>query len=413
MQFLNATRESLSEGKSYALDASQNTLTTPFAGIITSLGGNQALQLTYLNETSLRSIFSCSGYDPSLDATSPARAMVVCAAFLGPPSRTDGGDIRFLNAGSPWSQRIHVCVSATQASIHKVTFSVNSTESLKDVHVSHVVSEDSVVWGVEKTNWAIFRATALWGLLEEEYVEESDALWTLQNKYLYLPAGEAEIFTGFHPGKPFSALNTIWRVIYDTDFPTDSLVNYSSSSDYAIGMKCRALVQNSSISGPAHIRNAIWTDLMANNIVGTASASTHLVNPYQPTLEYNFIFAIPGFFLFIIWVPTFIASFFLLVTRIIRFCCMKQVLNHTSIGHVVVGTSLLRVEGKEEEKVPPKTPVEERIDDDMNPDSSAPMGNEEAPDKARSCEDVEPWRSRYGDTAVFLALDHRTRRFTS
>ncbi|KAF5356948.1 hypothetical protein D9756_006370 [Leucocoprinus leucothites] len=358
MEYLNATRESSFEGKSYRLgvggDMEKNI---EIAHILLAIGRYSVVPLRYINSTEsvADGAFACSGFDPMLDTASLVTPSVTCAAFLGPPLRSDGGDPRIFDVGLGWSQRIHVCASATRASIHEVTFSVNKSKTvLQDFQVTHRPSQSPALWGVEKANRTISGIDLLWGRVDDRYEGDSDHLWTLRNEYLYLPAGASGTgSTYFALGQPHSASNVIWQAAYDASTRgemtshMDSVMDYSGASNYATRMKLQSLVQDDLVLGNAHIRNAIWTDMMANNVVGTASSPTLLISPYQPTLEYDFRFAIPAFFLIFLWTPPFLASLYLLITQTIDFRYMKRVLNHTSVGRVVVGTAKLRVEGRE------------------------------------------------------------------
>ncbi|KAF5357221.1 hypothetical protein D9756_006368 [Leucocoprinus leucothites] len=69
-------------------------------------------------------------------------------------------------------------------------------------------------------------------------------------------------------------------------------MDYSGISDYAVQKKLLSFVESDPTVGSAQIQNAIWTDIMANNVVGSTSNRTLLISPFQPTLEYDFRFAI-------------------------------------------------------------------------------------------------------------------------
>ncbi len=143
---------------------------------------------------------------------------------------------------------------------------------------------------------------------------------------------------------PAAAHAAIWAQIYgqllaDEDF----IKNFSGELDFGIKTKLQSLVVQDPTQGNAHIRNLLWTDMMANNVAGTQVNRPLLVANRLRTIQYDFKYAIPGLILLLIWIPSFLGAVFLLVTRSLTFERMRKVLNHTSVGRVVVGTSALRV----------------------------------------------------------------------
>ncbi|KAF9443004.1 hypothetical protein P691DRAFT_764684 [Macrolepiota fuliginosa MF-IS2] len=81
---------------------------------------------------------------------------------------------------------------------------------------------------------------------------------------------------------------------------------------------------------------------MANSVISTPTNRTIWAAEHLKSIQYDFRFAIPGFVLLLIWLPSFFGAIVLLITRSMTFGHMKDVLNHVSVGSVVVGTSALR-----------------------------------------------------------------------
>lgn len=337
MKALNATVNSTFEGKAYPAP--------PMGGLVRNLGKFMSIPLSYLNGTADDiATTTCRGYGYD-DSESANSVQVSCGGFLGPPVRMDGGDQREFNQSSWWSQSFHACASTTRASIQTITFSINDTSKLQNLQMSRQPSNGPVLWAMEKTNLSIGSIDLMWGRVDDKF-ENDSSLWTMRSEGLYLPAGSMGEFGAIlYPGIPQATHTATWAMIYDPSSTGQGFDNhYSGESDYAMKAKFQSLVGQDPSSGNAQIRNLIWTDFMANNVLGTATNSTIMVAQNHPSLAYDLRFAIPGFILFLIWAPAFFIALALLAARKLKFAYVSQVLNHTSLGRVVVGASLLRAE---------------------------------------------------------------------
>ncbi|KAF7763942.1 hypothetical protein Agabi119p4_8479 [Agaricus bisporus var. burnettii] len=336
MSFLNATRNSSSEGFAYPL--SSHGFETRLSGF--DLQKISALPLSYLNITGNLDVI-CQGFGGA-DTANITNVHVDCGIFLGPPLRTDGGDSRMFDRGSKWTQGIHACSSATRASVQTVTFSSNSSTDIQGLQISREKKGLNVVWATEKTNFRIADVDLFWGRVDDRY-ENDSSLWTTRSDRFYLPAGSTSIFSVLAAGMPEAAHTQAWGAAYEPSLGSDKLQDYSGQSDYALKAKLQSLVELDPIRGNAQIRNLIFTDIMANNIIGTHANHTLMVAEHLKTISYDFRFAIPGLLLLAIWIPSFLFSALFFITRSVTFTHMKQVFNHTSVGRVVVGSSALRV----------------------------------------------------------------------
>ncbi|KAF9444279.1 hypothetical protein P691DRAFT_763528 [Macrolepiota fuliginosa MF-IS2] len=307
MLALNITRQSSLIGASYSLGFDTSTEDNSVTSAGTAMIGNMnPLPSSYLNFSAWVSDGSstlCQGYDGE-DIADGTKINVNCGIFLGPPQRTDDGDPQDYAPGSRWSQKIHSCASATRASIQTVKFSTNGTTDLQGLHITRTLGGLNVLWATEKTNLTIADLNILWG--------------RLPTTQLY--------------GR--------------TQNPT----TYSGGSDFAIRLKFQSLVAQDPVNGNAQIRNLVWTDQMANNFIGTQTNDTLWVAEYMKSIQYDFRYAIPGFALLLIWVPSFLVAIFLLITRSLTFGYMKKVINHTSVGRVVVGASNLRIRDRDDDQ---------------------------------------------------------------
>lgn len=344
MEALNATRDSSFIGAPHPLNMS--SLSFSISGI--DIGQMSVLPISYLNSTAASTgDIICQGYGGQ-DTANVTNVHVACGIFLGPPLRTDGGDPRVFNRGSKWRQGIHACSSATRASIQTVAFSTNGTTRIQDLRVSRAKSQTNVLWATEKTNMTISDIDLMWGRVDDRF-ENDPSLWTIRADSFYLPAGGASMWNVFPAGFPAGGHAHLWGMIYESGMPSDdgeSVTDYSGRSDYSVKSRLQSLVTQDPTAGNIRIRNLIWTDMAANNFIGTQANDTLWVADHLKTIEYDFKYAIPGFILLLIWAPSFLGAVFLLITRSLTFERMRHVFNHTSVGRVVVGMSALRVQGR-------------------------------------------------------------------
>jgi hypothetical protein len=341
MVFLNATRQSSSIGASYPLSG------IPDISLSSSgLGNINVVPISYLNSSVLANAsIICQGYGGQ-DTANITNVHVSCGVFLGPPLRIDGGDPRVFNRGSKWSQGVQACSSATRASVQTTTFSTNTTSDIQDLVITRAPTDIDVLWATEKTDLTLTDVDLFWGRVDDQY-ENDPSLWTIRADKFYLPAGSSSIWNAFPAGSPAAAHAHIWGQIYDPADTSGAFVtDYSGKSDYSIKAKMQSLVAQNPTIGNAQIRNLVWTDMMANNVIGSGGNDTVWAADNVKTIQYNFKYAIPGLLLLLIWLPSFLGGLYLLLTRAMTFGRMRTVLNHTSVGRVVVGTSALRTQAQ-------------------------------------------------------------------
>ncbi|EKM76716.1 hypothetical protein AGABI1DRAFT_108577 [Agaricus bisporus var. burnettii JB137-S8] len=344
MLYLNTSRESSFEGKNYTI-VDDLTSGSTLSGV--TIGRITPLPLSYLNgtmESDSMTSTACQGFGQS-DVANKSNVHVSCGAFLGPPLRTDGGDLKDYSEGSKWKQDIHVCASTTRASIQTITFSSNNLSNLQSLRLSRKPAGQTVLWGIEKGNLNISSVDLVWGRIDDRY-ENDSSIWAVRSEGLYLPAGRSAFgVTTLPSGSAHAAHETAWKKVYETVFSGDDyLVDYRGTFDYAMRRKYQAIVEQNPVNGYANIRNIVWTDMMLNSVVGTATNATAFFSANKPSIEYRMPFAIPGFILLAIWLPSFLLAIVLIGMGALRPDHMRDVLNHTSIGRAVVGASALRDE---------------------------------------------------------------------
>jgi hypothetical protein len=289
-----------------------------------------------------------------------------CGFLYGAHSRTDGGDSLIPDINSSWSMPLYSCASATKAKIKQVTFRINGTTRLSDLIIDRIddkvykTKEDMPLWGVENmTNFTIRYVRPFWGIVSPEVGGRED-ISTIRREYLWLP-GYSEVSFG-EPIRPFGGEsnipgNIIFSDALDATYSISNAGNaqtigYTAQYDYALYEKWRSLSGNG--TGAGLILNLIWTDLMANSVVGTRSwlsdakpytfnwvrATTDVsVKTWSRKIKYHIAYAIPAAIslLFTIFIAS--LAFLLLLFRRTGTGRLRVYLAQTSAGRIL-GTFL-------------------------------------------------------------------------
>ncbi|KAF9469428.1 hypothetical protein BDZ94DRAFT_381310 [Collybia nuda] len=327
--FNNMTRNESYIGKTYFL----NRTDTSFKPGDISAGGLTILSNTTLGDPNIL----CRGFGGA-DTANITNIGVRCGGFSGPARRTDGGDERIPSNNSTWTQAVHVCASATRASIQTVTFSINSTRELQGLHVTRKLNNASSLWAVEKTDLMIRDVDLFWGHVADKY-ESDPSLWTIRSNALYVPAGGSDSWGVTGAGLPSTIPAAAWDKLYSYSSFGD--FDYSGKTNFALLTKWQSLLARSPETGNAQIRNLIWTDIVANSLVGTETHSTLVAARLEPSVTYDLRYAIPLLLLFIIWVPSFLLSTFILVFGRLKVTYIRDFLDHTAVGRLALGDSAL------------------------------------------------------------------------
>ncbi|KAF7364769.1 hypothetical protein MVEN_00346800 [Mycena venus] len=284
---------------------------------------------------------SCEGYGGA-DTANITNVAVHCYLLFAPPQRSDGGDARLPEDNSTWTQRMFSCAVATRARMQRVQFSFNGTMDLTALSMSRSDIDTPVLWATEKADLAITDVNLLWGRVPDA-LEGDPTLWTTRSDVFYIPAGSTDTF-GSTLTEQTSALPALsWNNIKQIgDTGTSSVMDYTALSNFALLTKFQTLISTDPVHGASRIQNLIWTDLMANNALGTASSATLLVQANVPSIAYDLRFAVPAILLFILWIPLFGGAVFVLITGLLKLSYVRHLLNHTGAGRIALGSSALK-----------------------------------------------------------------------
>lgn len=251
--------------------------------------------------------------------------------------------------GSTWRHPIYTCASTIQASLKRVSFLVNGTADLKNLQVVSVddilypANESKPLWAVEKTGMQISEVEPIWGLVDERY-EGHESLWTLRGSRLLLPAGAAwgigsatsDSLAG--AGFPLNALMAAYTGLaahYD----------YTGKGSYAIATRWKEL--SGSLETVAAIPGLIWTDIMANMVMGSRSiigtdgepvGQSPEVTVFNRKIIYNPLYAVPAVVLLIVWILLCISALALWIAARVTIPALRQFLNQTATGRAVANT---------------------------------------------------------------------------
>ena len=344
----------------------------------------------------------CRGFGGQ-DTANITNVSVTCSTFLGPPERTDGGDTRVPGVNSTWSQKFYACASATRASIQRLEFSSNGTWDLRALRITRQPNNISVLWAVEKTTLPIGELDIFWGRVAESY-ENDPSLSTIRSPSFYVPAGSSDIWTVVGAGQPSTVPASAWSLVHSySGSDVGSTAKYTGEENYALLRKFQLIIKNDPVHGPAQISNLVWTDLVANNLVGTDTNSTLLVMRHEPSVLYDLKYGIPAALLLAFWLPCFLGGAFMFIIGTLKLSHIRHVLNNTSTGRLLLGHSALVIKHG-----PPATdspPQSESGCTPSAPDHEQPVSPDDLKDMEKGssevkCHDMNDWAKTAGQTLV-------------
>ncbi|KAG0634520.1 hypothetical protein HOY80DRAFT_1098245 [Tuber brumale] len=353
--FHNVTRNTTSLGKSYSLMGKGHGLPTSSSQATTlSIGringdwieGNLQGVSTLSNYTTAGIHCKGSGGANMANITNVA---VRCTTIFGTAKRADGGDPgRMHDIRSNWTIPIYTCATAIKASVKVVTFTMNGTHRLENLRVGKIVPKNysgisvKPVWAVEKTGMMIRDIEPFWGIVDPKYKNDPH-LWTIQGEHLWLPSGGSG-FYGLSPSSSPALLTVPSSALGELD----TLRDYSGERNPSLLTKWRKL--SAAESSAALILNLIWTDVVANNLVGTKGVpsaygapegdekhSTGMlsVKTYSERITYDFLFAIPAFVILAMWVASLVIAFQMLILSRVSLAVVRELINQTGTGRYV------------------------------------------------------------------------------
>ncbi|KAJ7606555.1 hypothetical protein DFH06DRAFT_1251006 [Mycena polygramma] len=376
----NLTRNETYNGRTFPL----NNSATGF-----SAGTMQALRLGYLQSLAdlakvdaLDPEVACEGYGGQ-DTANISNVAVHCYMLLAPSQRSDGGDPRLPADNSRWSQRLFSCAGATRARMQRIGFSFNGTMDLSALGISRSNLDSPVLWATEKTDLSITDVDLFWGRVPDN-LEGDPTLWTTRSDIFYVPAGAVDTWGVVASGQPSTLPGLAWTGITQIGPNSNSLsglMDYSGVSNFALLNKFQTLIATDSEHGVSQIQSLVWTDLMSNNALGSASNTSLLVQENVPSIAYDLRFAVPAFLLFLLWIPLFSGTVFVLITGLLKLSYVKHLLNHTGAGRVALGTSALKP---------------------LSPEASRHTVATASPGTAVGCGDEKQWAKNAGRTPVCI-----------
>jgi len=396
---LNTTRNESYIGRAFPLALGNSS--------IYPVGEVGYLKMSYLNSSdSATPRILCSGFG-AIDKVSIRNVSVTCSMFLGPPERTDGGDSKApAGVNSTWSQKLYVCASATRASIQRVEFSSNGTWDLRSLRITRQPNNISVLWAAEKATLLIRDLDIYWGHVADSY-ENDPSLSTIRSPSFYIPAGSTDIWNVVGAGQPSTVPTSAWSLVHNTGFGgTDrGTARYTGQDNYSLLRKFRLIIENDPVHGPAQISNLIWTDLVANNLVGSDTNTTLLVTKHEPSVLYELKYGIPAALLLAFWLPCFLGGVFMFIIGTLKLSHIRYLLNDISAGRILLGHSALVVKPSpsaagnvaQNDSNTPVTALNEQVPSDD-------LGNLE---KKRSEVKFDDWAKAEGQTLVEYAREKK------
>ncbi|KAG0637145.1 hypothetical protein HOY80DRAFT_908241, partial [Tuber brumale] len=356
---LNATRDMMSLGNSYTME--YNYLRISY--------GTTGIHIEDIDTNRRTSGLTMSGLGPSksIEPGNPLLSQCIsdggnrmpnitkigikCSTIFGTAKRTDGGDTgRMHDLGSNWSMPIYTCATAIKASVKVVTLTMNGTDILGNLRVDKVLPKnyssklEMPVWAIEHLGPNMNNVHPFWGIVDQKY-RDDPYLWTIQREHLWLPSvyrmGALE---RMQQGDSLSLLTVPGRALRSMGSDYD----YSGVTNFDLLSKWRKLsgTQNSA----ALIPNLIWTDIVANNLVGTKSvpsssgvaegdeqpsAGMLRVDTYGKRITYDLVFAIPALTILVMWVAMLFLALLMLFTSRVSLAVVQELINHTSTGRSV------------------------------------------------------------------------------
>ncbi|KAM5358276.1 hypothetical protein ACJZ2D_015434 [Fusarium nematophilum] len=291
-----------------------------------------------------------------LDVVNMSTVGIQVGMLMGAPHLTDGSDSLVLEPKTKWTQNMIACASATRASIKTVKFTANGTglENVRVVQVFDKIFPDKAsmpLWAIERTNLTIGMYSPLWGLVDDKY-EGSEALLTTRKRSLWLPAGQAQnggqamsFYDSTPAGAHLMALSAAYGVRNSLS-PGSGLMDYTGRDNFAMYVRWRDLSRSSETA--RKLINLIWTDIMANLVLGTKPGPFSLeetldkpscdrvVQPWKRHIVYDLRYAIPAFVLIALWLSVLLGSTLLILLSRVSFSSLTQLANQLAPGRIAV-----------------------------------------------------------------------------
>ncbi|GMF67465.1 unnamed protein product [Aspergillus oryzae] len=284
---------------------------------------------------------------------------VVCGIVYGAARRTDGGNHLIRESDSTWQIPIYSCATAAKALIKTVRFRYDGSGSLGGLRVvdmtekTYQTEDENPLWGVENTSIRLDVAQPLWGIVSKEYQNRSD-ISVIRKESLWLPGfGDTTLSLPVNgllnlPGASFHLSSFAYLYSLSSSI-TNSVSDYTGETSSALYSKWRGYSTQADTTST--IINLIWTDIVANAVVGTrgwlspqgipvgsANVSGQVevpVTEYRKTIQYRVPFGIPAFFALFWILLSMVTVMILLLCGKARPSLVRRYLNHTSVGRTM------------------------------------------------------------------------------
>ncbi|KAI9790167.1 MAG: hypothetical protein M1816_005367 [Peltula sp. TS41687] len=292
----------------------------------------------------------------SSDIANISNIAIQTGMLLGAASRVGGDGPLRLDPGTNWSSPLFVCASSVRASVKTVSFRINGTSLLSHLFVTNITSKmypneaSKPLWAVEDTGMEIRDVAPSWGIVADRY-ENAPALWTRRADKLYLPAGAGhQAYLNDDHGEagaiaPQAALSVTYSDASVLSTVT-GMLDYSGYTNYPMFLKWEHL-SKSATTAP-QIINLIWTDIMANFVMGArshlsrgrvgtpdAESANVSVITFKRRIRYDLRYAIPALVFLVVYLIGLASSMLLLVSRRAGFGLLRRLLNQTAVGRAV------------------------------------------------------------------------------
>lgn len=292
------------------------------------------------------------------DESSINNPLVEVGMLLGTAYRTDDGSAE-VEANTQWTIPMYTCATAIRASIADVSFFSNNTAALTNLQVTAVTrrsyssDEAAPLWAVEKTGLTIKEIVPFWSIVDDSYASGNASLFTRRGDGLYLPAGYTTLPTftdlddtsaaagAIAPGAALAATYASTAPLARLD--DNHIMDYSGVTNYPFLLRWQQLTQSANSSSTAI--NLIWTDIMANYVVGTLSnlnrrngsdSADITVRGFDRRVRYDLRYAIPAFIYLGVYVLVLVAALVLWAFRRATFADLRVLLNQTATARIAV-----------------------------------------------------------------------------
>ncbi|KAE8162963.1 hypothetical protein BDV40DRAFT_288063 [Aspergillus tamarii] len=269
-------------------------------------------------------------------------------SFESPVSRCD-----------TWQIPIYSCASAAKALIRTVRFRYDGSGGLGGLRVvdmtekTYQTEDESPLWGVENSSIPLYVAQPLWGIVSKEYQNRSD-ISVIRKGSLWLPGfgdttlgGPVDGLLNL-PGASFH-LTSLGYLYSLSNTITHGVGDYTGKTSSALYSKWREYSTQANTTST--IINLIWTDIVANAVVGTrgwlspssipvgsANVSGQVevpVTEYRKIIQYRVPFGIPAFVALFWLLLSVVTVFVLLFCGKARPSLVRRYLNYTSVGRTM------------------------------------------------------------------------------